>query len=298
MSLWSAIPAVANIASSLLGGTGGGETVSLESSMPDWQSATGKQLSEWIQKYMNNYVPGQAYTGKLSAGMTGQETAGLDILNNYLSGNNVGDLFKAGKSQIADTLAGKYMDPNTSPYIKAMTQLSNQDLADAINKSRIGAGARGNYYSSAAIGEEKDLTNRNLQNLNSIIGNYIQNERQNMLGAATTAQSMDQYENITAPLSKVSASQSLGSLSRVLEQEDLERQYSAWKNQRTEMAQPISAAQSLYGTNAQYGVNNWTMPQTQTNTTASNLMKLLSSLNWKGISGTSGAGNQLLSLFS
>jgi hypothetical protein len=298
MSLWSAIPAVANIASSLLGGTSGGETVSLESSMPDWQSATGKQLSEWIQKYMNNYVPGEAYTGKLSAGMTGQEATGLDILNNYLSSSNVGSLFNAGKTQIADTLAGKYMDPNTSPYIKAMKQMSNQDLADAINTSRIGSGARGNYYSTAAIGEEKDLTSRNLNNLNTIIGNYIQNERQNMLGAATTAQSMDQYENVTAPLSKVSASQSLGSLSRVLEQEDLERQYSAWKNQRTEAAQPISAAQSLYGTNSQYGINNWTMPQTQTSTTSSDLMKLLSGLNWNGVSGTSGIGNQLLSLFS
>lgn len=300
MAFWAAIPAIASIAGSLFGKKDkSGGTVTAQQMQPEWQTETGKKLSEWIQKYMDQYAPGETYPGKLSAGMTSQEGTGLSLLDQFLGGAGIGDLFKAGKSQIADTLAGKYANPETSPFIKSMKDISAQDLQDAINASRRGSGARGKFFSTASLGEEGDLTNRNLQNLNSIIGQFTQQERQNMLGAATTAQGMDQYENQTLPLSKIAASQTFGSLSRTLEQADLERQYTDYLRKRTEMAQPIQAAQDLYGTKSEYGVKNWQMPTTQTNNSLGSIMDILGKLNFSGA--TSGGGfdwSKLLSGFS
>ena len=299
MAFWAAIPAIASIAGSLFGKKDkAGATVTAEQMQPEWQTETGKKLSAWIQKYMDQYAPGETYPGKLSAGMTSQEGTGLSLLDQFLSGTGIGDLFKAGKSQIADTLAGKYANPETSPFIKAMKDVSAQDLQDAINASRRGSGARGKFFSTASLGEEGDLTNRNLQNLNAIIGQFTQQERQNMLGAATTAQGMDQYENQTIPLSKIQASQTFGSLSRTLEQADLERQYNDYLRKRTEMAQPIQAAQDLYGTKSEYGVKNWQMPNTQSTNTFGNIMNTIGGLNWGNIGGTGNILSQLSSLFS
>jgi len=271
-------------------GDSGGETLSADQLIPTFQRQTGEKLASWIQQYMDNFVPGAAYTGKMSAGMTDQEKYGMNILNQYLTAPNTGNLFAASTKQIEDTLAGKYADPNASPFIKAMKEVSNQDLQDAINTSRRGAGARGKFFSTASLGEEKDLTNRNLQNINSIIGNFIQNERQNMLNAVPTANAMDQYSNATAPLTKVQASQSLGSLSRTLEQADFERQYNDFLRQRTEQAMPISAAQGLYGVSQPYGFKDWTMPGVQNNT-ASQIAGLLSNVNWQGLMGNKNTQN-------
>jgi hypothetical protein len=298
MGWMAAIPAIASIAGSLFGKKKEeGAQISLEQMMPSWQRETGQKLADWIKTYMDQYKPGEAYGGKLSAGMTDQEQTGMSILDQFLGGAGIGDLFKQGKQQISDTLAGKYADPNASPFIKSMQEVSNQDLMDAINASRRGSGARGKFFSTASLGEEKDLTNRNLQNLNSIIGSFIQNERQNMLGAATTAQGMDTYENQTVPLSKIGASQTFGSLSRTLEQADLERQYNEFTRQRTEMAQPITAAQSLYGTQSQYGIPNWQMPATQSTNTFGSIMNLLGGMNFGGMSGTGDIWSKISSLF-
>jgi len=253
----------------------GGETVTADQMIPAFQRQTGQDLANWISKYMGNYAPGEDYTGKLSAGMTGQEKTGQGILDQYLSAPNTGGLFQQSQKQIEDTLAGKYADPNASPFIKAMKQVSDQDLQDAINQSRRGAGARGKFFSTASLGEEKDLANRNLQSLNSVIGGFMQNERQNQLNAVPLANSMDQYSMQGAPLAKVQASQTYGSLTRTLEQADLERQYNDYLRKRSEMAQPITAAQSMYGTRSDYGIPSWQMPQQQGTDSLSSILSAI-----------------------
>lgn len=289
-----AIPAIMSVVGSLFG-KDKGKTVTAEQMMPEWQSETGKSLANWIQQYMGQYIPGAAYTGKRTAGATPQETQGLSILEKFLSGANIGDLFGQSKAQISDTLAGKYANPLTSPFIKAMQTSSSQDLQDALNVIRRGAGARGKFFSTAALGEEKDLANRNLQNLNQIIGSFIQNERQNMLTAVPLANAMDQYELTTAPLAKVQASQTLGSLNRTIEQADLERMYQDFTRQRTEMAGPIAAAQNLYGTKSEYGIPSWQMPDTPN--TLGQIMNTLGGLNWGSFSGTGSIWDKLGGLF-
>lgn len=271
--------------SSLLGGDGEGD-VSQQQMMPDWQSAIGKQLAGWIEQYLPNFKPGEAYTGKLTAGATPYETQGLDMLGDYMNAPNTGDLFGAGKQQIMDTLGGKYADPNESPYIKSMINLSKMNLNDLITQARAQRGGRGTYYTTDALRQESQLGERTQNYMNTLIGQFIQNERQNMLNAVPQATAMDEYATTTAPLRKVSASQTLGSLNRLIEQSDLEKQYQEFVRQRQEMAMPVSTAQNLYGTNTNYGVMDYQ------NQDQNPLMNLLSPLISGVGTGASGLWNK------
>jgi hypothetical protein len=295
----AAIPGIASIMGGLFGKKETpGQTVNIEDMTPDWQKQMRTQMADWVQKYLKDYAPGEAYGGKMTAGMSTEESGGLSILDKFLSGSSIGDLFKAGKGQIMDTLSGKYADPNTSPFIKSMRDVSNQDLTDAINASRRGTASRNKFFSTAALGEEKDLTNRNLQNLNSIIGSFMQNERQNMLGAVPVANAMDQYENVTAPMTQVQASQTYGSLSRILEQADLEAQYNDYSRQRSELGQLPQTGLSLSGMSSQLGIPSWQMPSTTGTNSLGNIMNLLSGLNFSSLGGKGDIWSKLAGLFT
>ncbi len=284
MAIWAALPAVASIAAGFMNKKKEGDTVSLEQLMPDWQRDTGQELSQWIRQYMNNFVPGEKYTGKFTAGPTSQETTGLDMLTKFLGASGTGDLFNAGKTQIMDTLGGRYADPNSSPFIKSMINLSKQNLGDLVNESRAKAGARGSYYSKSAIKNEGLLNERVMNNLNSLVGDFINTERGRMFQAAPVAQALDEYSNMTVPLQKISASQTLGSLMRTIEQSDLEAKYQDFLNQRKEKAMPISAAQDMYGTNTQFGIPSYTTPGE--NSSLSNILGMISKFNMAGLGGS------------
>ena len=276
----AAAPALANIVGGLFGkNTEEGETVTMEQLMPDWQKATGEQLSQWVQQYLKNYAPGQAYNGKFTAGATGIETQGLDQLQNLMNTPATGDLFSAGKQQVLDTLGGRYANPNESPWIKSMINLSKQNLSDQITSSRRQAGARGNYYSKSAISDESDLNERTLNNLNAVIGDFMNTERGRQFSAVPIAQSMDQYSTLTAPLAKIQASQSLGNLMRTIEQSDLESQYQDYLNQRKELSALPNTAQNMYSTSSQYGVPSWQMTDVQQTNTFGNIMDVITKLN-------------------
>ncbi len=273
----------------------GGQTVTAQPLMPAWQQQTGQNLSSWINQYLNNYVPGAQYSGALSAPLSSQEQTSLTQLSDFQNQPATGDLFAAGKSQIMDTLAGKYANPATSPYIQSTINLANQNLQTSIDQSRLGAGARGTYFTTPAMNQESTLRQNTQNQLQTVIGQFAQNERQNQLGAATTAQQMDQYGNLTAPLTQIAAGEQYGSLSRTVQQAALEAQYNAWLNQQKSAATPISAAENLYSTPAQYGIQSWTAPQTNS------LTSLLSALGGgQGISSlgsSTGISSWLSSLF-
>lgn len=230
------------------GGGGGSGSVSTQPNMPDWQYGLGENLSAWAQKYLNMFSPGQAYGGRLSAaGPTGLEAAGLGELGAMLGKNATGDLFGAAKSQVMDTLGGKFADPSTSPFIQAYTKLAGQNLTDSINTARGQRGARGTYFTRAGIQEESQLQERTQNTLNALIKDFMESERGRQMTAVGQARELEGYET-DAGIKRVTASQTLGSLERVLEQADLERQYNAWLNQRSELGGVANAAASVFGT--------------------------------------------------
>lgn len=273
MAFWAAIPAIASIASNFLGKKKtGGETVGPVSQ--------NQQLSDFVNQYLKNYVPGKGYTGKLSAEASPFETQGLDFLSQFMNSPGTGELFSAGKQQIADTLGGKFMNPEESPFIKAMSNLSKMNLRDEIDASRARRGARGTYFTRSALKEEGNIENRSLANLDAIIGDFINTERGRQFSAVPIAQTLDQYENVDLPLQKVSSSQTLGALPRLLEQADLERQYGDFQRQQKELA-------GVAGSAAQQPapIPGYTNPVTMENSSLANILGLVSKLNLGALGG-------------
>lgn len=256
---------------------------------PSWVKDNANLLSNWAKQYVNNFVPGEEYTGDYQAPATGYEQTGLSKLGQFLSSPGTGDLFNASKSQVMDTLSGKYADPNQSPFIQAMTALSNKNLEDQINAARASAGGRGKYFSTNAINQEGKIRENSVNNLNALIGDFINNERSRMFQAAPIAQTLDQYANMDVPLKQIGASQTYGNLERTIANADLESRYQDYLRQRTEQQVPIKVAQGLASGSA--GPEQLQSPVTESNS-LSNILSLIGKLNFGGIqSGNSLWGN-------
>ncbi len=286
MAFWAAVPAIASMASSLFGKKkSGGDTVAQQTVLDPRQSAAADSISKYIQQYMSQYQPGKAYGGDRVAGMSGFESTGLNRLEDFLAAPETGDLFGAASQNVMDTLGGKFADVNNSPFIKAMTNLSKMNLKDAIDTSRRSAGSRGAYFTDSAIREEGRITDRTLANLDSIIGEFTNQERGRQMQAVPLAQSLEKYKNIDMPLSKVGASQTFGALPRLLEQADMESQYNDFKRQQEELGKVPGQAQQFFGTNTPV-VPSYTNPVVQENTPFGTIMNMISKLNFGALSGT------------
>lgn len=299
--VFAAIPAIAGAATAGIGlanaikGPGDQEGVSLQQMIPDYQKMTQQQVASWVQKYINNYEPGKAYTGDLSAPATGMETEGLASLQKYLSGTGTGDLFDAAKQQTQDTIGGRYMDPSTNPYIQSMIKLSNLNLNDSITQARRGAGARGTYYTRNAITGENLLRERSNTSLDALIGSVLQSERERQFNAIPIAQTLDQYQNQTVPLANVGASQSYGSLSRSLQQADLERQYNEFKRKQTELSGVPSIGIGASATPQQYGLQNFNAPPGQSS--LDSILGIVGKLNLGAMGGSGSIWDKLGGVF-
>ena len=269
----------------------GGETITQEQMIPTWQKELQQMLGEWGKSAIQNFTPGETYSGKFTADMTGQESKGLDILNKALGLTSPGEMFQAAKGTVMDTLGGKYLDPATSPYVSAMTKLSNRNLQDSIDAARRSRGSRGTYFHSKGVEEESDLQSKTLDYLNTIIGQQVNQERSNMLNLIPTAVSMGQYEDLGMPLQQVAASQQYGGLERLLEQSDLESQYQDWVRSRNEMQLPLNTATTMATQNQNYGIKDWTSPVTYEDNAASMIMRSIPQLLSGGMSGMGGTAS-------
>lgn len=270
----------------------GGETVE---TMPDYQRKLIEQLSDWASTNLTKFNPGEAYSGKYTASASPFEKTGMDILSKYLSGPGTGGLFGQAEKQVSDTLFGKYADPNTSPFIQAMSKLSSKNYKELIDKARARAGSRGAYYTTKSMEEESKIGGNVMDQLNALIEQFSQNERQNMLNSVSTAANLDKYKNIDIPGSKLSAAFGYGALPRTLEQADLEAQYNDYKRQRTEMALPLRTAMGVSGLNIS---PNMVSPIQQTDSPLTKIMQMAGGLNWAGTQQPGASASNFWNLFS
>lgn len=300
-SIAGALPAAGGIASiigSLFGKkSSGGNPVTWQDLIPPWQQQTQMNLSQFVQQYLNQYVPGSGYTGKLTAPMTGLESQGQGILQSYLNGGGSGPLLDAADQQIQDTLAGKYTNPNTNPFIQSMKALSTQNLNDSINSARASSGARGNYFSTAAITGENLLRQKSNTDLNAQIGSVLNQERANQFNAVPIAQTLDQYKNQTLPLSQIGASQQYGGLQRTIDQANLEAQYNEYVRQQKELAGVMDTAQGTASSTQSNYVPNLVSPTTTQDNSLGSILGIISKLNLGGMNSNASIWSNLGSLF-
>jgi len=294
MALAAAIPLILKAAPTIMSIIGGlfgkkkkkGQNIPAQSFLPPEQQIAGQELSSFVQQYLNKFIPGEEYSGDFTAPLTDLEETGLGKLGSYLNAPTTGELFGVSKQNLLDTIGGKYANPETSPFIRSATNLSKINLRDAIDASRARRGARGSYFTDAALKEEGDITNKSLAYLDTIIGDFINQERGRQLQAIPQAAALEEYELADAPLKKVTASQTLGSLRRTLEQSDLERRYTDFKRQRDELGGVVDVAQGLYSprTAASRYFPGGTTPDVEQNSTLGTIMDIISKLNLSALS--------------
>ena len=243
------IPAALSFATSFLGKKKGGDQQAVQvpgqtvQGVPDYVIGAGEHLTDWAHKYLDQFVPGAAYGGQLSAEMSPFEGAGLGFLTQFLQ-QPMSESFTAGKGELLKTLGGEY-DPVNSPFFKSMrnqAMLNQQDAIDATNRQ---AAAGGNFYSDARVRDiGKDITGRTATYLDSILGGMFEDERNRMTDASKLALPYAEAEQGFA-LDKANAAVTIGSLPRILQQSALERNYNEFTRQRDEMKMPVDALQRV-----------------------------------------------------
>ena len=143
------------------------QTLTQQPLQPQWQQDLGKQLGGFASQYLDKFSPGEAFTGKLSAGISPLETQGMGFLQKYLD-RGPGTGLDLAKGEITKTLTGGY-DPATSPFFKSLREGSKADLEESIDVARRGQGARGTFFQDTSIREESKLRGKTQNFLNQVI---------------------------------------------------------------------------------------------------------------------------------
>ena len=207
--------------------------------VPDYVLGAGEHVSDWMHQYLDNFRPGEAFTGELNAPMTGFENQGMAFLQQFLN-QGPSEAFTAGKGELMKTLAGGY-DPRTSPFFSGLrdsAMINQQDMVDRINRESAGAG---NFYSDARLKSiSNDALSRTTSFMNEILGKLFEGERGKMFEAAKLAPEYAAYEE-NAPLRKSAAATEIGSIPRVIQQASYERNYQEFKRQQEERRLPLEA---------------------------------------------------------
>lgn len=130
-------------------GGGGGQpaqtTTIQKAELPAYVQPYAEQLMARGASLSN--TPYQQYTGQRIAGMTPQNIAGLNMIQNRALGGSPEE--QAARSQFTRTLSGEYMSPDANPWLK-----QNVDTAMGQAASRVNAQFGGSNYGTSANQEQ------------------------------------------------------------------------------------------------------------------------------------------------
>ncbi len=236
------------------------QTVNLEPDKTPEQLAVLKAQAEWAQKYGSAYEPGKDYSGQLTAEMTPWEKLSMELLTKYAGSANTGELFGLAKDEVSKTLTD-YYNPYTSDYYKSLRTQAGLDTEEAIDTLRRSQGYKGAFFNDSTMRKEGDIRLKGATSLSTLLGSMMDEERARKLSTVPTAVSMDTYENQTAPLNKISALQTAGSLPRTIETENMERLYQDFVRKQTELKGAQESAMGVASTPITYGVKSYESTQ-------------------------------------
>lgn len=235
------------------------------------------------------------YTGQTVAPFTPAQNTALS--NTIGIGNSIDPGVAAASRNNVDTLNGKYLDPNTNPWLKStfnaaadpvtaqyMTATHPATAGSMASAGRYGSGAYGNAVKQNELG-----LGRSLDNLaTSIYGGNYQNERGNQMTAAGQSAGLNsaQYINPAATLAA-------GNQQQTQKQNVDTSRMAAYNYNRDQPTNALAGYRSLVdGTFGQSGTTTTAQP-IYSNPTSTGLGSLfgLASLATPGAGGTSALGN-------
>jgi hypothetical protein len=200
-----------------------------------------------IRNKTSSWLTGEL--GKKATPYSG-ETQSLGELDKYVN-QPKSEMTGLAQDEIKKTLTGGY-DPTTSPYYQAVKAESARDLENTISGISSDAAGGGRYWTGARLDTQGTARTDSGIALNKLLGELTLQERQNKLTAAQQAQSLG-TEETNLPLQKATALQSLGSLTRNLQQAQDEAVYNEWLRQQSyplqiaQLASPYALQQPVLG---------------------------------------------------
>ncbi|MFH2013696.1 MAG: hypothetical protein ABIJ17_01875 [Patescibacteria group bacterium] len=213
----------------------------------------GKTYLSALQQGLSGYVPGADY-GSVSVPLTDIEKQSLDLTKQYLGQNILQtEPYAAGRAYTLSQLSGGF-DPTTSPTYQAYRTETAREQQKAIDEARRGQAIRGAFRSSGGLRQEGDIITDITNRRNTLLAQLQEAERQRQTQAATTALGLGEYE-FGLPATQAATAQQLGSLERLNQVANLEREYQKYLNQRQEQmtalgyaGQASNQGQPVYGT--------------------------------------------------
>lgn len=208
-----------------------------------------KDLQNYYQtgNFKNLFTTGQAYRQPLgSYGPTSQEGQGLGVLSGMITGQ-APELFRVGSNEIRELVEGDKYDPlkNRGTYFEPYKKAIMDEYGEMSNLLDANLGAQGGFYSSERSNQQRKLGETTQNQLAQLLGGLYQNyQGQKLVGAGTLADMGVAEQNLK--MQQVQASQQYGQLERLLEDQKLKEQYNEWLRQRSEYADLINTAKSLY----------------------------------------------------
>ena len=203
------------------------QIVELPDPMADYRSELAEAAKAPAQKRLA--LAGTTYQGPLTAALSEYEQQGLGTLGEYLKSAPATEspLYQASSDEILKTLQGTEYDPVNSDYYRAYRTQVIRELEDAKDRLAARASAGDKLFGGGRIKTEGEMEEGAVGNMAVLLGQMQERERERRLGAVPQALELTRYGE-EAPVSRVTAAETLGALPRLVEQASMDAEYQEW----------------------------------------------------------------------
>jgi len=217
----------------IYGGGGGGDSV------------TSTEIPEELKPLANRYVseanklfdtPYQGFEGQRYAGLDPYQSQGLEAIAQRATGGDA--LMNAGYGNVMDTLSGKYMSPDSNPYLRQNVQNAMDQVGGTINSQFNKPGAFGGSAHEGVMSRELGGIASNMY------GQNYANERNNQLQAWGAAPTFGNavYQDATQLMNA-------GQMKQDEAQKGLDWNLEKFQEQQDYPYKNLSAASGVFGSN-------------------------------------------------
>lgn len=192
---------------------------------------------------------GEAYGGEMVAGQDPMQKAAYQQFLQYMQGGGSAGyqnnpLYSQSKGLMSDVLGGKYLGQNT-PMMQYLNQkMYGEQVPTAMDELSRRLGIRGNFYSSAGIGQEGDIMENANTTMMGLYGQQYQNELNRQMGMIPTGMQTAQNE-ANAPLNDINMMNQMGAYQQQQQQTQDTAAQNEWLRQRQEQMMPLQMAPQM-----------------------------------------------------
>ena len=216
-----------------MGGGGGGNSSTVQEIPEELKPLASRYTQEATKMFDTPY---QAYDGQRYAGMNSAQTTGLSMIANRATQGDA--LMNSGYQNVQDTLSGKYLNPDTNPYLKQNVQTAMDQAGGTINSQFNRPGAFGSTAHEGVMSQQ-------LGNIASqAYGQNYDKERQNQLSAWNAAPT---YGN--AAYQDAAKLMDAGQTVQDEQQKGLDWNLQQFQDKQDYPYKNLSAASGVFGTN-------------------------------------------------